>query len=559
MDAVLGVDDEARIGAVRLVRIDDFVHPGRAVQPRRLAVLRQIDADRHGRVQQLQVRGLVLGVVGVGDEDARQLVERQLPVRLGIDDRLVLRSGLGRGRVGLAVAHGAEEGEAARQVVDPQVEHADRPAHHGAQPGQQGLGVADDLQLLMDPRAQIGGLIGVEHVARTAFHDGVIGGVGGQHAGLHGVVAALDARHVHEARRTADQGAAGEGQFRHRLEAALGDGAGAVRDARAPLQMLGDGRVVLELLELVERRKEGVLVVQVDDEADGHIAIAEVVQERAAARLVVQRPAGGVLDQAGLVLLGRDLPQLLQADAELLGIGGVAQVVAGHDGLGQRAAHALGDEDVFAVQLQPRLELAGRLALAVDAEDAGDDALHPARLFLPDHMAGGHAGIDFNAQGFGLFGQPARDIAQRGDVAAVVVHEGRHGEHRQRRLPLRAQHQELVLGHRRLQRGAAFLPVGEELVQRPGVDHRARQDVAADLGRFLQHGDGDVLPVLFGPLLKADGGGQTGGAAADDDDVIFHDLALDARQGLQRRQIIDDGFLPCVPGAAFDHFLSHVP
>src|SRR5690606_16162430 len=33
VDAVLGVDDEARIGAVRLVGIDDFVHARRAIQP----------------------------------------------------------------------------------------------------------------------------------------------------------------------------------------------------------------------------------------------------------------------------------------------------------------------------------------------------------------------------------------------------------------------------------------------------------------------------------------------------------------------------------------------
>ena len=61
--------------------------------------------------------------------------------------------------------------------------------------------------------------------------------------------------------------------------------------------------------------------------------------------------------------VGRDLPQLLHPDAELLRLSAVAQVVAGHDGLGERAADALGDEDVFAVQLEAGLEVAGAGAL----------------------------------------------------------------------------------------------------------------------------------------------------------------------------------------------------
>ncbi len=65
----------------------------------------------------------------------------------------------------------------------------------------------------------------------------VIGPAGGErrgdvfgrlHAGAHGVVHALDARHVDEARGAADQRTAGKGQPRHRLVTALGDGARAI-------------------------------------------------------------------------------------------------------------------------------------------------------------------------------------------------------------------------------------------------------------------------------------------------------------------------------------------
>ena len=195
--------------------------------------------------------------------------------------------------------------------------------------------------------------------------------------------------------------------------------------------------------------------------------------------------------------------------------------------------------------------------MAVDAEDAGDDALHPAGGLVPDHMAGGHAGIDLDAQRLGLFAQPARHIAQRGDVAAVIVHDRRQQGHGQGGLTHRSQNHEPVLGDRRLQRGPAFLPVGEQLVQRLRIDHGTGQDMSTDLGRLLQHRDGDVLAVLFRPLLQADGRGQAGGAATDDDDVILHDLALDPGEGLGGRQFVDHGFLPGAGCAAFDGIVGH--
>jgi hypothetical protein len=82
--------------------------------------------------------------------------------------------------------------------------------------------------------------------------------------------------------------------------------------------------------------------------------------------------------------------------------------------------------------------------------------------------------------------------------------------------------------------------------------------VAADLGALFQHGDADVLAVFFRPLFQTDGRRQAGGAAADDDDVILHDLPLDALKSLQRRQIVDDGFLAGVFRAALDGFFGHV-
>src|SRR5690606_1042349 len=141
---------------------------------------------------------------------------------------------------------------------------------------------------------------------------------------------------------------AGEGQLRHRLVAALGDGACAVGDALGALERVANGRMGLEALELLERREIRVLVVQMDHEADGDLIVLEMVEERTAAGRGAQRPAEGVLDEAGLVLFRRNLPEFLEADAEFLRLAAFAEIVFRDELLGERTADALADEDVFA-------------------------------------------------------------------------------------------------------------------------------------------------------------------------------------------------------------------
>ena len=81
----------------------------------------------------------------------------------------------------------------------------------------------------------------------------------------------------------------------------------------------------LEALEFLEGRQVGVLVVQVDDEADRDLVVLEVVEERAAAGLHVERPAERMLDEAGLVVFRLDLPELLEADAVFAGLAAVVE------------------------------------------------------------------------------------------------------------------------------------------------------------------------------------------------------------------------------------------
>ncbi len=51
-----------------------------------------------------------------------------------------------------------------------------------------------------------------------------------------------------------------------------------------------------------------------------------------------------------------------------------------------------------------------------------------------------------------------------------------------------------------LQRRALLLPVRDQLVQRPRLQHRAGEDMRADLGALLQHADGDIAAASLGKL-----------------------------------------------------------
>ena len=64
----------------------------------------------------------------------------------------------------------------------------------------------------------------------------------------------------------------------------------------------------LEALEFVERREIGIAVIEMDDETDGGEIVAVMVDERAAAGVIVERPAHAVHDEAGPVFFLRQLP-----------------------------------------------------------------------------------------------------------------------------------------------------------------------------------------------------------------------------------------------------------
>ncbi len=277
----------------------------------------------------------------------------------------------------------------------------------------------------------------------------------------------------------------------------------------------------LETLHLVERRQPGVRVVEPDHETVRHQVLAEMIQPRAAIRGPVQRPAEAVLHQPRPVVRRRDLPQLLDAEPVGLRIHALAQAEPGHQLLGERAAAAFAEQGVGGPQLHPGSVVRAMLAVAGHAHIADGDADYAAILL--QQLGSGEAGVDLDPQRLGLAAQPLAYLAQADDVVAVIVHVRHHrAEHRD---PVRAglgEEQHVVFGRQGVQRRSALVPARDQLVQRPGLDHRPGQDVRADLGALLHHADGSVRRQL----LQPDRRGQSGGTGSHHHHVELHHLAL---------------------------------
>src|SRR2546427_6328840 len=149
-------------------------------------------------------------------------------------------------------------------------------------------------------------------------------------------MAAFDARHVHETSGAADQHSAGKRKFRNGLPSALGQRPGAIGEPLAALQRCTYQRMRLEPLEFLKRREIRIFIIEMDYEADCNKPVVEVIEKRAAAGAVGERPAECVLHQTRPVLFRRDLPQLFEPDPEFLRLAVFSQWVA----LGPLPSHA---------------------------------------------------------------------------------------------------------------------------------------------------------------------------------------------------------------------------
>jgi hypothetical protein len=104
-----------------------------------------------------------------------------------------------------------------------------------------------------------------------------------------------------------------------------------------------------------------------------------------------------VLNQAGPVLAGRDLPEFLEADAVLLRFVALVEVETPDESFRKRPARPFRNECVLAAQLHAANEIFFWLAIATDAHIAGRNADNGAVLVVK-HLGCGEARVDFDAK-----------------------------------------------------------------------------------------------------------------------------------------------------------------
>src|SRR5882672_2489991 len=248
VDAVLRVDLET-VGAV--IVVDEFVHARRTVAAFRACVFREVQGDGDGRVLENQVAGLVLLVIGIGDEYRGEAIEREFSVGLRIVDGLALRGGPEAFVVGVAVVQRPGKFSAEQGLLDSD--------HHG--PGVESLGhplleVARAVQLVEEPRFLERRAVSVELVCGSSRPQCDKRGFRCEHAGLDRRVAAFYSRGVEESCFVADKAPARKRELGQRYQTAGGDRARAVGDALATFEEDADVRMGLVALEFLVRIEE---------------------------------------------------------------------------------------------------------------------------------------------------------------------------------------------------------------------------------------------------------------------------------------------------------------
>mmetsp|Transcript_17022 Transcript_17022/g.34091 ORF Transcript_17022/g.34091 Transcript_17022/m.34091 type:complete len:247 (+) Transcript_17022:1024-1764(+) len=245
-----------------------------------------------------------------------------------------------------------------------------------------------------------------------------------------------------------------------------------------------------------------------------------MVQKGAAERLVheriLQRPTEGVLDKARLAVLLGDLPHLLDADAEGLGLDALPQAELLHDLLRAASPGALGKQSLPSPQLHALLISVLLLAVLTNPDVPGRDAADIAVVVI-QNLRGREASENLYLHLLGLRPQPPDKLVQTDDVVPVIVELARKQEVGNLDAARLAQRQELVLSHERLERGRVvhLSVVGKELLEGAGLEHVAREDVGPDLRTLLQHADADVLLVLDRKLLEPNRCGEASGAGTN--------------------------------------------
>ena len=220
------------------------------------------------------------------------------------------------------------------------------------------------------------------------------------------------------------------------------------------------------------------------------------------------------------MLFRRDLPQLFEPEPELLRLAAIPERKPLLENLAEAAAGTLREERVFRAQLHAAGEAVLVMPVLCDAHVAGSN---PGNRTGPveQHLGGGKARINFNAQGFRLGGQPAADTAERDHVVAVVAHQRRQHEIGQTHGARCPEPVETIVADFGLDGGVFVAPVRDQPVEADGIDHRAREDMRPDFRSLFDNDHAGVGRKL----LEPDRRGEPGGSRADDHDIELHRLA----------------------------------
>ena len=521
MDAVLEIDLEPR----RRPFAHHLIDPRRAIALCGLGIDRQVHANRHACVFQRQMRRLAFRMVGKAEGNVGQTVETQHPIGFGIGNRGEISGFAGGFGIGLAMFHRAQQRQA-EQVVGPHINPAHRQRGHQPEPRPQRFDVAHPFQIATNRATAHRRLIARQLIARPPRRHRRHRRLCRRNPRQHGIVIALDARHIDQPGGTAQQRHAGGDHLGDRLPAALADRPGAVSHPFAAAQQVRHHRMMLEALKFHIGVKPRVLIIQMHDEPDINLIIVKVIDETATPGITTQRPAHRMGDSADAVLFGINLPQLFHPQPEFLRLMPGTKVVSFDDLLGQRPPDPFGQKDIFAQQLQPGFIFRPFGAIGQAAKLARHDAAHRPVIAMNQRRTG-HAGEYFHPQSLGLNRQPAADIAHRHDVIAVVRHQGRHRPVRDAQRPRLSQHVEIVARYRHADRRTFRLPVRDQRIKPHRVQHRARQDMGANLRPLFQHHHRQTAVQL----LQPDRSRQARRARPHDHHIILHLLACRARHG----------------------------
>ena len=157
--------------------------------------------------------------------------------------------------------------------------------------------------------------------------------------------------------------------------------------------------------------------------------------------------------------VGRHLPQLLDADGEELRMTRVSEDETPHQLFGEVAAHAVGEDRHFGVNVDAGLEARLPLPVLADAAVARAHAENP--LAIHQEVGAGKSREQIDAFRFDETGEPLHERAQRDDVVAVV------GERRRRErepdLAVRCEKIDAILHDRRRKRRTPGLEVGDQI------------------------------------------------------------------------------------------------